>query len=222
LEADMPLAPPFRSLVGALFALALLAPAARAAVVINEVDYDQPGPNDTAEFIELKNNGPGPVNLGTYTIELVNGAGGGAAIYQIVALPPVNLAAGAYWVVCFGYGNVVGCSMAATPSVNAIQNGTPDAIGLRDGTTLVDAVSYEGNTGAPYVEGMGFAGGDDDITYGLGISRFPDGVDTNDNNADWSARCISPGQANGPTTSGCVVAVPGRANFWGTLKSMYR
>src|SRR4029079_11644454 len=42
--------------------LALSARAASAQVVINEIDYDQPG-TDTAEFVELKNVGTISVNL---------------------------------------------------------------------------------------------------------------------------------------------------------------
>src|SRR5262245_64775727 len=60
------------------------------AVVINEIDYDQPGA-DTAEFLELKNISSSTINLDNYTLELVNGTGGGAAIYQTIDLPNVNL-----------------------------------------------------------------------------------------------------------------------------------
>ncbi len=42
--------------------------------------------------------------------------------------------------------------------------------------TLIDAVSYEGDTGAPYTEGSG----DGLVDSGDGsISRCPDGTDTN-------------------------------------------
>ena len=45
-----------------LFAcLSLFAAAARGQLVINEVDYDQPG-TDSAEFIELLNTGPGTIS----------------------------------------------------------------------------------------------------------------------------------------------------------------
>ena len=58
--------------------LSLLATSAFGQVVINEVDYDQIG-TDSAEFLELKNIGAGPVNLDNFTVELVNGNAGGAA-----------------------------------------------------------------------------------------------------------------------------------------------
>jgi hypothetical protein len=59
-------------------------------IVINEIDYDQPG-TDTAEFIELENIGSEAVNLGGVTLDLVNGTGGGASIYQSIALPDFSL-----------------------------------------------------------------------------------------------------------------------------------
>ena len=55
------------SFVGCL----MFASGARAAVVMNEIDYDQPG-TDSGEFIELLNNGASAVSLNGYTIRLVN------------------------------------------------------------------------------------------------------------------------------------------------------
>ena len=44
-----------------------------AAVVINEIDYDQPG-TDTAEFIELFNSSSSIISLDNYSIDLINGS----------------------------------------------------------------------------------------------------------------------------------------------------
>ena len=129
-------------------------PSVSTSVVINEVDYDQTG-TDNAEYIELKNVSGGSIQLDTYTVQLVNGNAGGAAIYQTITLPTYTLPAGDYYVICANSANTPNCDMDVTPDSNLIQNGAPDAIGLRDGGTLVDAVSYEGNTGAPYTEGSG-------------------------------------------------------------------
>ena len=123
-------------------------------LVINEIDYDQPS-TDTAEFLELKNVSTGTIDLDPYSVVLVNGNGGGAAIYRTIDLPAVNLAAGDYYVICANAANTPNCDQDVAPDTDWAQNGAPDAIGLRDGTTLVDAVSYEGNTGAPYTEGSG-------------------------------------------------------------------
>ena len=89
-------------------------------------------------------------------MELVNGSGGGAVIYNTIVLPSVSLAAGAYFVVCANAATVVNCDLDVSPDTNFIQNGAPDAVGLRDtAATLIDAVSYEGNAGSPYTEGSG-------------------------------------------------------------------
>ena len=59
------------------FCLMLLSSSAainsHATIVINEIDYDQPG-TDTAEFIELYNSGLSPVSLDNFAIELINGS----------------------------------------------------------------------------------------------------------------------------------------------------
>ncbi len=167
-------------------------------IVINEVDYDQPG-TDAAEFIELKNISGSPIDLTDWTVELVNGTGGGATIYKTIPLPSVNLAAGDYFVICGNAANVGNCDLDVSPNTNLIQNGAPDAIGLRNPAgDLVDAVSYEGDTGAPYTEGSG-TGLQDPGTSGndnIGISRFPDGTDTDQNNVDFVSSCITPGETN--------------------------
>ena len=173
-------------------------------LVINEIDYDQPS-TDTAEFIEIKNTGATAVDLDPYSLVLVNGNGGGAAVYQTIDLPSFSLAAGGYYVVCGDASQVINCNLDVSPDSNLIQNGSPDAVALVSGTTIIDTVSYEGDTGAPYTEGTG-AGLEDPGTTGsdyLGISRFPDGADSDQNNVDLSARCITPGSANASAASGC-------------------
>jgi hypothetical protein len=175
-------------------------PTPSGSLVINEVDYDQPS-TDTAEFIELKNVSGATINLATVTVELINGAGC-CTPYATFNLPNVNLAPGAYYVVCANSSITPNCDLDVTPDTNLIQNGAPDAIGLRIGGTLVDAVSYEGDTGAPYTEGSGAGLSDDGLVSGSGISRIPDGADTNMNNVDLSPRCITPGAANTTDTCG--------------------
>ncbi len=163
-------------------------------LVINEIDYDQPG-TDAAEFIELKNVSTGVINLNNYSLQLVNGASG-AVIYQTVILPNVNLAAGDYFVICGNAATVANCDLDVTPDTNLIQNGAPDGSGVRLSGALVDAVSYEGNTGAPYTEGSGVGLEDDPGPANMRISRCADGVDTDVNNVDLSFRSITPGATN--------------------------
>jgi len=179
-------------------------PAAEAILVINEIDYDQPF-TDTAEFVEIKNAGAGSVNLDDYSVELVNGSGGGAAVYITIDLPAATLAAGDYYVICANAATVPNCDLDSSPEENFIQNGAPDAVALKLSADIVDTVSYEGDTGAPYTEGSG-AGLEDPGLEGnnyLGISRFPDGADSDQNNVDLSLRCITPGAENTSESSGC-------------------
>jgi predicted extracellular nuclease len=168
-------------------------------LVINEIDYDQPS-TDTAEFVEIKNNGGDAVSLDGWSLVLVNGTGGGAAVYSTIPLPAVSLAAGDYFVVCADAATVANCDLDVAPDSNLIQNGAPDAVALYNGETQADTESYEGDTGAPYTEGSGAGLAD---TGDGSISRCPDGADTNVNNADFVFGAVSPGAENP-----CVVEDP--------------
>ena len=175
-------------------------------LVINEVDYDQPS-SDTAEFLEIKNADTAPVNLSGYEIQLVNGSGGGAAPYGTFALPAVDLAPGDYFVLCADSSSVGQCDLEV---LSSIQNGGPDAVALLFGGAVVDAVSYEGDTAAPFTETTG-TGVEDPGTSGsdnLSISRTPDGADTNDNSADFQTACSSPGATNSSQTTNCPGVAP--------------
>ncbi|MCH9649312.1 MAG: lamin tail domain-containing protein [Deltaproteobacteria bacterium] len=173
-------------------------------LVINEVDYDQSG-TDEEEFIEIYNPSSSPINLDPYSLELVNGTGGGAAVYATIDLPDVSLAAGDYYVVCGDAAMVPGCDLDTTPDTNLIQNGGPDAVALTLMGSIVDTLSYEGDTGAPYTEGSGTGLTDAPGNDFFSISRIADGVDTDQNNVDFAGRCNSPGLPNMTTTSGCVL-----------------
>jgi hypothetical protein len=170
------------------------APGVTSAIVINEVDYDQVS-GDAAEYVELKNTGASAVNIDAYTVVLVNGASG-ASVYDTIDLPNVDLAPADYFVVCANAGTVPNCDLDDAPDTDFIQNGAPDAVGLRNGGTLVDALSYEGNTAAPYTETAGTSAADSNAEGGIGLSRCLDGTDTNNNNADVQLRPITPGARN--------------------------
>jgi hypothetical protein len=173
-------------------------------LVINEVDYDQASTDD-AEFLEIFNGTGATVNLGGYQVELVNGTGGGAAVYQTIDLPAVDLPDGDFFVVCANPATTFNCDLDVSPDTNLIQNGAPDAVALRDPTgLLVDTVSYEGDTGAPYTEGSGVGLEDDPSFTYFGISRYPDGIDTDVNNVDFGNYCHSPGLPNLNTTGDCL------------------
>ena len=188
---------------------------AQSGLVINEVDYDQPNV-DSAEFIELYNAGTTPVNLGNYSVLLFNGNSTSNVLYDSISLPTQTLNAGAYFVICGGAGKVPNCDLALAAQANIIQNGSPDAIAIREnsGASIVDVVSYEGSCIAPYVSGNGvpLAQSDTAQTDSIngryyGISRFPDGADSNDDSTDFHRVCITPGYANVNTTSNCVTGI---------------
>ena len=173
-------------------------------MVINEFDYDQPG-NDEAEFIELKNISTASVNLSNFVIALVDGDV--PAIYETIPLPSTNLFPGDYFVVCGNPVNVPNCDLGVSPDSSFIQDGSPDAIALFSDGILMDTVSYEGNTAAPYTEGSGVGLEDDGTQTDVGVSRFPDGLDTDQNNSNFSLRCLTPGHAN--TFEICAPPPPG-------------
>ncbi len=169
-------------------------------VVINEVDYDQPG-TDTAEFIELKNIGTVSANLAEFSVQLINGSND--SIYNTISLPTMTLAVGDYFVICGNPANTPECDLDVSPDSNLIQNGAPDAVTLLRSGTVVDAVSYEGDVAPPNVEGSGVGLSDSSSTAFVSLSRFPDGADTDINNVDFSLRCTTPGAVNSPDNTAC-------------------
>lgn len=159
-------------------------------LVINEIDYDQPS-LDTAEFIEIKNVSAETINLDTYELRLINGSDG--VLYRTIDLPSVNLNSSDYYVICGDSATVTNCDLVVSPGTNLIQNGDPDAIALYNDGILIDTVSYGGNLPG-YTEGTGAH-----VDTGLprqGLSRYPDGQDTNNNGPDFVLSCTTPGLAN--------------------------
>ena len=90
--------------------------------------------------------------------------------------------------------NAIEKARAASMPKDNIERAITRGAGAGEGGEQYDAVSYEGNTGAPYTETAGatVANSDSDSVAFIGLSRFADGVDTNDNSADLSLRCITP------------------------------
>ena len=173
-------------------------------LVVNEVDYDQPGA-DTGEFVEILNRGTEAGNLSTVELLLVNGNGG--TPYKMIGLPAVELAPGEHFVVCADAATVAVCDLVA---ISSIQNGAPDAVALSINGVVVDTVSYEGDVATPYTEGSG-VGLSDSGSSGQnykGISRQPNGADSNRNNVDFVRACITPGAANTSIESGCSMTGP--------------
>ena len=171
-------------------------------LVINEIDYDQLGP-DNAEFIELYNPCSSSIDLSSYSVLLVNGSTN--TVYRTIPLPAVMLAANDYFVICGSGSGTPNCDMQVTPGTDWLQNGAPDGVALvnNTGNVLIDALSYEGPIinvipyGWSLVEGTFLpVSTADSNTITIGLSRIPNGVDTNDAATDWKLGIITPGTAN--------------------------
>jgi hypothetical protein len=171
----------------------------RTGLVLNEVDYDQPGP-DTAEFVEIHHTGADPIDLDGIDLVLINGSVTPAAPYATVALSGTLLP---------GQMLVVGSDavLASLPSTargirlgSAIQNGDPDGIALWDRTRriLIDALSYGGAITMAAIGGdvVSLVAGNptparDSASAPRSVCRFPDGTATGDDATDWTT-CATP------------------------------
>jgi len=166
-------------------------------IVINEVDYDQPS-TDNAEYIEIKNVGTTVYPMQYVAVILVNGAGGTSVIYQTISSPSwPPLAPGDYFVICANASNTPNCDHVAEPASNLVQNGPADAIALVNVATdeVLDIVSYGGDV-LGYTEGTGTTAVDVNSVDGRSLNRWPDGTDTNNNDADFQVGCSTPGETN--------------------------
>jgi hypothetical protein len=181
-----------------------LPPGAR--LVINEIDYDQPGA-DAAEFIEIYNAGSVSASLDGLAVILINGSS--SAEYGRATLSGL-LAPGEYVVV-----GVTGQTLALpagvarfdvpTTSAGGIQNAGPDGVALVDtgAMTVLDRFSYEGaiTTASIFgrienlVEGTAFPTADSD-TEVRSLCRRPNGSDTDSAITDWMTCTPSPGASN--------------------------
>ena len=194
-------------------------------LVINEIDYDQPGV-DSAEYVELYNVGPNPVNLADFKLVMFNGntSGTGNVAYDSIQLPSQTLLAGSYFVICGNSGKVPNCNATFSAASNCIQNAasatsttpSPDAVCLKDVQqgNIIDVVSYEGDCIAPYFETAGVPPGNSDTIVAdsvlarfYSIGRFPDGTDSDNNSVDFNRMCSTPGAANVANATGCVTAI---------------
>jgi hypothetical protein len=170
-----------------------------AGLVLNEVDYDQPG-TDTAEFVEIYNAGTATASLDGLQVVLVNGATTPAAPYATINLSGL-LGPGQFLVVG---SDAVLASLPATARgvrlATSIQNGDPDGVALWDGTrrTLLDALSYGGAITMASIGGVTVSlvsgtatSARDSASSARSVCRFPDGTDTGDDAADWTL-CATP------------------------------
>ena len=184
-----------------------------AALVINEIDYDQAG-TDTAEFIELFNTGASTVSLDNYSIMLINGTN--SSSYRNIDLSGFDIDADGYFVICSDTTAVANCNYSFTTSDSWLQNGSPDAVGLYESDSLIDSLSYEGAL-LVFTEGSVLTLSDNNVDI-VSLSRISNGFDSNDNAADFQLGCITPGSSNiagsGDCSTTAVSAVPVPAAAW--------
>ena len=176
-----------------LFPDSLQLPAAD--LLINEIDYDQPGSSDNAEFVEILNPGSNPVDLTAYRIEMVDGSGKEAYASYVGT---GSLAAGGYLVIgdsaVLDAATLPGATVEIALGSGSLQQG-PDAvriIRIAD-EKVMDAVQYEGT---PTGIGEGASAPTDPSTADKSIGRCPNGSDSNDNGADFRTMTATPGKTN--------------------------
>ncbi len=171
-----------------LFALyGIAAGSASARILVNELYYDHPGADAGHEFVELINGGPLPVDIAGLTLEFHNGAGTGWTVIWRADPGRVIAADGLF---------VIGGDLVSPPpdavSSFSLQNG-PDAIRIVDAAgAALDVVGYGGLDDDAYVETRAARA----VTAGQSLARAGDGVDTDDNDADFVAAFPTPGRRN--------------------------
>ena len=175
-----------------LFADLPLMPAP-AALLVNEIDYDQDGSSDSAEFIEILNPGSTPVDLSAYRFELVDGADGDTYL----SFDGTGELAGGGFVVIADQAvidNLPAGTSALALTGTGVTNG-PDGVRIVSTANgrIVDAVHYEGVVPGA---GEGSPAPQDPAADSTSIGRCPSGFDSNDNGLDFRAMAATPGAAN--------------------------
>ena len=190
-----------------LFALGLFASSgAHASLVINEIDYDQPG-SDEAEFIELYNTGPDALPLDGFRIDLING--NNSTSYRSIDLSGFSINASSFFVVCSDNGLVANCDYSFTSATSWFQNGDPDAVALYQGDIIHDRVSYEGSVSL-FTEGTGLDIADSNSII-MSLARILDGLDSDNTIVHFQQSCITPGMPNIAGQGDCSSQVDGPA-----------
>ena len=176
-------------------------------LVINEVDYDNPGA-DAHEFVEIHNPSTEDVPLAGLALLLMNGESGTEYDRYDLETAAAALPAGGYLVV--GSTSLLATLPTGTSQIalaGNLQNGSPDGLALFDtvGARLIDALSYEGalvsaiipELGGPVtlVEAVPTPVVDNNALGSL--ARTPNGHDTDVARDDWQyAPVPTPGAPN--------------------------
>ncbi len=170
-----------------------------ARIVINEV---QSRGNDAMgtlgasnEFVELFNAGSCAVDLNGWSLGYISSAGTGSASVKWTQSTSLMLPAGGYAVVSTGSVTIAATAVRLT-ATSATTLGLADTggVGLLNGMTLVDSVTWEQSAGGiaaghPYTEMAATSSGVS--TAPVIIARVPNGSDTNNNRTDFVQRTTS-------------------------------
>ena len=191
-----------RLLIASLLTGLALHSGSLAAIIINEVVYDDGGTDDR-EFVELYNSGPAAVDISNWTVrnsDTVAPPGDNNADHTIPA--GTSLAAGDYYVI--GMTGVLNVDQVVTGTLENDNEGME----LLDASGVVqDTLIYELNKGPVAVSpGEGGIWGNNQSTDFAGtplntsasVGRFVDGRDTNNNGRDFGFRPSTPGTSNNP------------------------
>lgn len=170
-------------------------------LVINEVDYDQPG-DDTGEFLEIYNGTGAAVDLSDIVVYTINCSSSATVVatfplsslgslpndgYLVVGNPAVTVPSGTLF---------FDMSSVTKALSNNIQNGAPDGLVLatKSKGVVLDALSYEGScstiklpgasAAVSLVEGVATSVADNNDTINSMV-RMANGSDTNDASVDW-------------------------------------
>ncbi|MGC6417515.1 MAG: amidohydrolase family protein [Bradymonadia bacterium] len=168
--------------------------------IINEINVDMSGP-ESREFIEIFNPGPIPYALNGVVLELINGSNGEAyASFDLGEHHP-ELPGYAYLVVADRAlaealpPEALYVPIESRQTEHDIQNGDPDGVQLVAADVVIDALSYGGPIPG-VTEGPIGTPDDPNNDAGEGVSRCPNGHDSDDNSADFFVQLETPGQAN--------------------------
>lgn len=179
----------------AMAAITVSAQPAGVDLVINEIDYDQPG-QDGAEFAEIYNPTGVAIPLAGVVFEAVNGSNGQVYGSYNLADAGAELPAGGYLVL--GNAGVIAALPDGVLSIplpnNGLQNGGPDGVRIVRNGEFVDGLAYEGGMDG-VTEGTALEADASDRGEGA-LTRCPNGADTDDNAADFTVNPPTPGAAN--------------------------
>ena len=168
--------------------LAILAREAGGQVVINEIFPDPEGADAGAEFVELFNAGAQAQSLAGMRLQFANGAEGPTWYTRWTGVAGDLLEPGQRFLIVDR--NWLGAVPGDAEVYLGLQNG-PDAVRLEQDGLALDMVGYGPLTDVFLYEGHPVA-----LAAGMALGRRPDGLDTDDNQADFVQTSPTPGIAN--------------------------